>query len=784
MSLSPLENTLIQFFEKLTPETLAIRALVSEGLAHGVLATVKDQVIQRHGKKGLSKDAFKAEKALDVVETAVWDIDVQKLAKDKQSTSDAVRRALNVVLDQSSKLLANRMASSARTSARRSSNTQLLLGDTVPASCLGDLKWPVSIPEHASTLKSAHTTVFEKRGMFGEHHAIIPLKDLETLLFGSNLLDLRIGHVYANLLSNVSPQARQSFELAALPSNTALQQQEMLKGGRASGLGPPRPPPILTRGMPSILKNPHIKIFDHSAQPILSPKAPTLPTLESNKAGNLPLSFGFPRPPGAEVAMMPMPQEASIVKHELTRSPGQSPIKKKTRSDYLTPGPRLASPIPKKPKMPLNEYMIWASVERSRLKKFDPGLNSSKRVKQLAKIWENMTTDERAPFIALKQSDQERYKEQEKDLAAGGDIDSSQEREHWKDFWTKAGSIPRSEAAKNAELYLPLPDDDNKWNISKVARNENQVKAKKKGEVKAETVNKPSKSQHPKLEEQKGFTFTHGPIEVRARKSINRPAFPLAPGPQVLDIASVPENYAPQSSRLFSPPKFVHQLRRMPAMQFRPYVSPYPPVAPPPEKSDDLLMQIKDSNAKLSATLATPSRYVIGDTGAKAETKAMDSATPKAKVVIDLTSNDDEAVAGAEPGVEKVAATEDTGNTKDDIDSTPNKDEAVARVEPGIEQVVDTENTGNTKDPRNDAPEPGKNLPKVEDKDADKDSTGETKAETSVKVEKEDDERKSVNWEGETLVAEEEEEVGNSESDDGAEGMDVGICSGRRGQGR
>jgi len=116
-------------------------------------------------------------------------------------------------------------------------------------------------------LKQAHTTVFEKRERYDDHSVIISLKDLETLLFGSTLLDLRVNEVYKTLISKVPPRARGSFELdmshrgeASVGEGAkAVQQFKKMVTNKAE-LGRVRPPPIVTSGIPLMAKvRPHPK---------------------------------------------------------------------------------------------------------------------------------------------------------------------------------------------------------------------------------------------------------------------------------------------------------------------------------------------------------------------------------------------------------------------------------------------------------------------------------------------------------------------------------------------
>jgi hypothetical protein len=102
---------------------------------------------------------------------------------------------------------------------------------------------------------------------------------------------------------------------------------------------------------------------------------------------------------------IPNIRQTLVPKHTIDRSPGQSPQKKKIkplRKNAFLPKP----PTIIRPKKPINEYMIWAAIERKRLSSAG---HDNVLSKHLSNIWEHMTTMEKAPFLALKKADEARY---------------------------------------------------------------------------------------------------------------------------------------------------------------------------------------------------------------------------------------------------------------------------------------------------------------------------------------------------------------------------------------
>jgi len=142
MTFTPLENALLELFDQIPSETIAIRAQVSQALASSALDSVKQKVIQRHDKDGEKWDVPTTAEVYSVIDTAVRNVDDRRLADEKETTVDAIRRTLSCVLDQTQRLQARSSGSG-----RRASNIQPLLGQTVPTSHLGDIRWPATVSE-------------------------------------------------------------------------------------------------------------------------------------------------------------------------------------------------------------------------------------------------------------------------------------------------------------------------------------------------------------------------------------------------------------------------------------------------------------------------------------------------------------------------------------------------------------------------------------------------------------------------------------------------------------
>jgi hypothetical protein len=164
MTYTPLENALLELFDRMPSETIAIRAQVSQDLASSVLSSVKGKVIQRHYAEGGKLDVPTTAEVYNVIETAVEDVDVQRLAYEKETTVDAVRRSLSCVLDQTRRLQGRSRAGERRAHV---SNLSSLLGRTAATSYLGDVEWPAAIPEYVApviicALRSASTQLYSR----------------------------------------------------------------------------------------------------------------------------------------------------------------------------------------------------------------------------------------------------------------------------------------------------------------------------------------------------------------------------------------------------------------------------------------------------------------------------------------------------------------------------------------------------------------------------------------------------------------------------------------------
>jgi hypothetical protein len=545
-------------------------------------------------------------------------------------------------------------------------------------------------------LKCAHTTVFEKRETYGEHSVIVSLKDLETLLFGSTLLDLRVNEMYKNLLSKVSPQARQSFELEGSRSEktkvgdgakATQQSQDVVKDKDVLGPRRIRPPSIVTGGVPLMARgpsrlnafptnnlsssaSPHMKIINHTAQPIVPAKAPAPPTLPLREASSPQEPRLSPAPP----KMLSMPSldligTTLLSKRTLIRSPGQSPKKKKAKA----PGKSIVFPkstsTPKKPKKPLNEYMIWSSVERQRL-----GAENHISSRQLLEIWDSMTAAEKAPFIALRESDQARWWMQRKHLEDGGSIDPWMDERYWKDLWDKARAVPRSEAASNAKLYVPLlggqdtpgMDADESWSKRSIYERARDIAKKLPKDTTQDKIEdalqlQASRSKRTKPKERKSLASTRGPMAFPLSATPLRPTSVPTPGLQIPHQPVPPKSAGPYSSYSGALPPLpaTHLLRRMPAMHFQKITSRFTPFefraagASVGEKSEDLLVRLRKSNAELSAVLA-PTSELVGEDVARGNAEGSTSTGGKLVEVIDLTSDHEEAMSGNKEIVAKM----------------------------------------------------------------------------------------------------------------------------------
>ncbi|KAF2878494.1 hypothetical protein BDV95DRAFT_23824 [Massariosphaeria phaeospora] len=317
-----------------------------------------------------------------------------------------------------------------------------MLLPAAPASHLGAIEWPMSIPAHASMLGKAHDRLFEQREPYRKHDAIIPLSDLEVLKSGARLLDDKIAHVWTDLLDTLPEEARNEY--AEAPSA-----RQVKTAGNTHDVQPNTPPPMYTdksiEGSSLLSKQPYLGNINQSTQP-------KLPKLLNN-----PFREAAPEAHQTVNESLSGDQEKNR-KRDLDTTPGKSPARKKLKARNNGP------PTPR-PKKTVNMYMLWSTVERARLAKDYPGATSSGRSKQLSAIWHAMTPEEKAPWEALQHEDAERYAEQERTLKTGGNIDLNDDKELFEKLREKAEKIPR---AKGVSDWVGPLDGTSAWMVPSV----------------------------------------------------------------------------------------------------------------------------------------------------------------------------------------------------------------------------------------------------------------------------------------------------------------------------
>jgi hypothetical protein len=152
MAFTPLENALVELFDQMAIEIVAIQAHVSQALAISVKQSVKEKVLQHYKGYDQTKatdEVPTAEEVYNIVDTAVRGVHAERLASVEETTADAIRRSLHSILTQTRKLQAKNEAQNGRAD---TSNIQSLLGQTVSESYLEDLEWPSGIPEYVILL--------------------------------------------------------------------------------------------------------------------------------------------------------------------------------------------------------------------------------------------------------------------------------------------------------------------------------------------------------------------------------------------------------------------------------------------------------------------------------------------------------------------------------------------------------------------------------------------------------------------------------------------------------
>ncbi|KAF2250678.1 hypothetical protein BU26DRAFT_517498 [Trematosphaeria pertusa] len=133
MSTSPSEVGIVELFGQLQPERIAIQVHSGNAVVRGVLEALVQHSVRRCGTdpapalKEFDKNG-QVKELLRLIEAGVQDMDIQKLADDKNTTSDAIRRVLAGILDHARKLQASDDSSTSNGVASHPPKLQAILG--------------------------------------------------------------------------------------------------------------------------------------------------------------------------------------------------------------------------------------------------------------------------------------------------------------------------------------------------------------------------------------------------------------------------------------------------------------------------------------------------------------------------------------------------------------------------------------------------------------------------------------------------------------------------------
>ena len=133
MPASPSEVGIVELFGQLQPERIAIQVHSGNAVVRGVLEALVQHSVRRCGTdlapapKEFDKNC-QVKELLRLIEAAARDMDIKKLADDKNTTTDAIRRVLAGVRDHAHKLQANDVSSTSTGVASYPPKLQSILG--------------------------------------------------------------------------------------------------------------------------------------------------------------------------------------------------------------------------------------------------------------------------------------------------------------------------------------------------------------------------------------------------------------------------------------------------------------------------------------------------------------------------------------------------------------------------------------------------------------------------------------------------------------------------------
>ncbi|KAF1935855.1 hypothetical protein EJ02DRAFT_516167, partial [Clathrospora elynae] len=408
----------------LHPQRIAVQAGTTEAVARDVVFVLMhhvDQHVRARPAPG-RQDRFKI--TSEALLAVVRDTDTNKLAVENRAPEEDVHRILRVVT-----AVADATSAQVQQEAAQPWERQEFFA---PEQIYGenqDLEWPESIPEHAYRLLLAFERVHHPDEPLGRGTVVMSPQDLRSLQNGMMALQRKITHAYGNIIDGIAPQQRPEFATESwytsrrghqqatakteeMSSTADIAARALVKMHRASAEAPPNE--MVVHAYTQAGSMPYPKVRDHLAHPQFPASAQKGLPLSSSQVINSQISGVVPYS-GFSLERACSAMQPLVPKHDLPRSPGNSPVKKKTRDG--TAAASIHREKEKKNDVAYRNgaYRLFLLAERKRvgeeLAEHVSGLQGGVKGKELSslmvEIWSHMPADDKAPFVATYDAEQE-----------------------------------------------------------------------------------------------------------------------------------------------------------------------------------------------------------------------------------------------------------------------------------------------------------------------------------------------------------------------------------------
>ncbi|PSN70747.1 hypothetical protein BS50DRAFT_584339 [Corynespora cassiicola Philippines] len=415
-----------QLLEALNPEMIATRAANSEDAVHKVVNCILPVALQ--AEKDHPNDPMAFQRAASLAGALLTEC----TAKGLVTVAGLDRQASLPILDVINGLLGRRLGKL---------NGAPEVPNPLDAAEPNPIDWPSSIPAHATMLKYFFDVMLKYADAHGPAGIVVHVRDVAAFSNGMALLDNKVRDVWASLVRKLPEHARDNVttQQMGVSRHVAAAEALLQLNKIGNGLRGFQAPPSVATSQPTISRAVHVV---------------------------QPLARGQLREPNL----------GNRSKHLVTRTPGQSPEKKKTKVANKAAVSRTRKPmaptdiiIPKKPRSN-SAWGHFASVEGSRVSaqlvalwrslyeehyKVPPNPNhmpTGNVNKYLGAIWQNMRPEERGQWDGLRVKELQRYENRMRRYNAGDTITQLEDWEERDNIRKQAEAIPRPTCTSNLQL--------------------------------------------------------------------------------------------------------------------------------------------------------------------------------------------------------------------------------------------------------------------------------------------------------------------------------------------